>query len=82
MDISWLQGAGTLVGGLGQVYGAYNQNKQYDKMNKLYEQDRNRAIKKEDMAQLNLDTAINDVYGLDSKKKKENGLSFDLGMGS
>lgn len=80
MDFGWLQGAGSLVGGLGQVYGAYSQNKQYDKMNKMYEEDRNRAIKKEDATQLNLDTALESVYGPDTKKKKDNPLSFDLGV--
>ena len=45
MAFEWLQGAGTLIGGLGTVYSAHNQNKQYDKMNNLYEADRNRAIK-------------------------------------
>lgn len=77
MDFGWLQGAGTLVGGLGTVYSAYNQNKQYDKMNDLYAADRNRAIQKEDQTQLNLDTAIENVYG--TKKKNNNTLSFDLG---
>lgn len=77
MALEWLQGAGTLVGGLGQVYAAHNQNKQYDKMNKLYEEDRNRAIKKEDQTQLNLDTAVENVYG--KKKKDNNDLSFELG---
>lgn len=52
-------------------------NKQYDKMNKLYEEDRNRSIKKEEQTQLNLDTAIENVYGT---KKKDNSLSFDLGV--
>ena len=77
MDFSWLQGAGTLIGGLGTVYSAHNQNKQFDKMNKLYEEDRNRAIQKEDQTQLSLDTAIDNVYG--TKKKTNNSLSFDLG---
>ncbi len=78
MAFEYLQGAGTLIGGLGTVYSAYNQNKQFDKMNKLYEQDRNRAIQKEDQTQLNLDTAIENVYG--TKKKTNNSLSFDLGV--
>lgn len=77
MAFEWLQGAGTLIGGLGTVYSAHNQNKQYDKMNNLYEADRNRAIKKEDQTQLNLDTAIENVYG--TKKKNNDSLSFDLG---
>lgn len=80
MDFGWLQGAGSLVGGLGQVYGAYSQNKQYDKMNKMYEEDRNRAIKKDDSTQLALDTAIEDVYGNTDTKKKNSSLSFNLGV--
>lgn len=76
MAWEWLQGAGTLVGGLGQVYAAHSQDKQFDKMNKYYEEDRNRAIKKEDQTQLNLDNAIENVYGT---KKKDN-TSFDLGV--
>ena len=77
MAFEWLQGAGTLIGGLGTVYSAYNQNKQYDKMNNLYEEDRLRATKKEDQTQANLDTAIDNVYGT---KKKDNNTSFDLGV--
>lgn len=77
MDFGWLKGAGTLIGGLGTVYGAHNQNEQFKKMNKMYEEDRLRATKKEDQTQANLDTAIDNVYGT---KKKDNNTSFDLGV--
>ena len=60
---SWLTGAGTLIGGLGTVYSAYNTNKQYKFANNLALQDRAIAMKKDKEAQFNLDTAVKNVYG-------------------
>ena len=42
MDFGWLQGAGTLIGGLGTVYGAHNQNEQFKKMNKMHKDTHNK----------------------------------------
>ncbi len=76
MDLDWMKGAGTLVAGIGTVYGAVKQAesmKDYNKIaNEKFQLDKkelNRQIGKEDAAQLNLDSAVSEVYRPKKKKK-------------
>lgn len=69
---------GSLVGGVGQAYGAVQQSKMANKMYDLQKSSLDREIGKENQAQANMDLAISNVYGDD--KKKKNQASFDLGV--
>ncbi len=68
---------GSVIGGVGQAYGAVQQSKMANKMYDLQKSSLDREIGKENQAQANMDLAISDVYGDDKKKKKQ--ASFDLG---
>lgn len=65
----WLQGAGSLVGGLATIYAARESAKEVKNRNDLYEEERQRNIKKEDTAQMNLNAATSSVYGYNKKKE-------------
>lgn len=80
--MSWMVGAGSLIGGLGQAYGAYYSAKAQEKANDLKEKEMKtnnkiaqRNIDKENDAQFALDNSMSSVYG---SKKKEKAV-FDLG---
>jgi hypothetical protein len=79
---NWMVGAGTLIGGLGQAYGAYYSAKAQEKANDLKEkqytldkQVAQRNIDKENKAQFALDNAMSSVYNTKKKEKAQ----FTLG---
>ncbi len=67
----WVKGAGSLLGGAGAIYNAYNTNKQYKIANNLYAEERQRQIDKENKAQKSLDDAVALSFG--KKEDIQNG---------
>ncbi len=79
--MNWMVGAGTLIGGFGQAYGAYYGAKTQNKANDLKEKEMatnnriaQRNIDKENTAQFALDNSMSSVYGVKKKEK----ASFNL----
>jgi len=80
-----LKAVGTVAGALGNIYSAYDTSKtnkalmkQQNELVNLQKAQYNRGIKKEDLAQNNLDSAIASSFGTKKKKKKIANASFDL----
>ncbi len=76
----WLNGdnlkaVGTIVGGVGSAYSAYEQGKTAKEILNLQKADYNRSIAKEDRTQSNIDNAFASVY---EKQKKDEAM--DLGV--
>jgi hypothetical protein len=81
--MNWMVGAGSLIGGLGQAYGAYYSAKAQEKANDLKEKEMatnnkiaQRNIDKENSAQFALDNSMSAVYGVKKKDKAQ----FNLGV--
>lgn len=82
----WMQGAGTLIGGLSTAYGGIEMAKQNKKMNAMNEKIFNQneqyykdSKKIKDKVQFNFDSAVSEVYGTDDEKDKSNAL-LSLGV--
>lgn len=77
-----LGNVGKLIGGIGGAYGAIKESQMAKKMYNLQKDMMNRNIRKESLAQRNLDSAINSVYGDEEEKKKKQNSNmpyFNLG---
>lgn len=68
IDWDWVKGAGSLLGGVGSIYNAYSTNKNYEKMNDLYAQDRARNIARQEKAEDNISDGITAGFKLDEDK--------------
>lgn len=84
-NVNW----GDLLKGAGSLAGAWSTYKTGNEANKLtreninYQKELNtKAEQKNDLAQSNLDSAIEDVYGSDKKKKKTTDVSLAYGTPS
>lgn len=80
MWLDILKGAGAILGAGATMYTGKQQNKiEREKLNYQKSQDASDR-QKNDLAQSNLDSAIESVYGKEKKKKDPNAIGTDLSM--
>lgn len=72
MDFNWksLEGIGSLLGGAGALYGAYNQAKMGKELLNLQQSAYKDELKRKKRSQARLDLAANEVWGHDSDSAK------------
>ena len=81
IDWTAIGNIGTLLGGAGEAYAAYEGIKQQKEANNFMKEQYNRQIQKEATAQKSLDLGFDSVFG--TKKKRNNTTttpSFDIGV--
>jgi hypothetical protein len=62
-DAKNLSAVGTILGGVGSAYGAYRQGKEAKGLLDLQKKNYYYNKKRQEQAQLDLDSAVDDVYG-------------------